>query len=215
MPARGRQLTGRKRRRALRRAPVQKQLNRIKQQIRKEPFINVNPVQNGTLDETAVITHQDLHGGLNSGNLLDGITVFLKSVRIKGWFKSVGATNVVGRLDLVLDRQPTPGTPATYDQIYYPVVGAATSVNGMMNPLHKTRFKLLASVRGAPLTNDGQVFMFDRYVKMNHKVATQGDGSWTQAQQTKNAVLVVHWADANANQPTYQYVVQIVGVDDT
>ncbi len=195
---------------------VQAQVKNIRKRLKKEPFISVKSDVSGTLDETPVVAHIDLYstGAGSNGVVMEGMTATLKSVRIKGWFKSVGVTNVPGRLDIVLDRTPVAGTLATFNEIYLPASGAATSVNSMMKPAGKARFKLLASFRGSALTNDGQVFMFERYIRMNHKIASITAQSYTQATQIKNAILIVHWADANANQPTYQYVTQVVLMDD-
>lgn len=214
MPAKGRQLKGRRARRALRKAPVQKQINQIRKKLKKEPKITVHNQVVGTLNDTPVVYHVPLGSGTGSnGVVLTGANAILKSIRIKGWFKSVGAANAPGRLDVILDRTPVEGTSATYDQIYYPLEAAIT-VNSMINGERKHRFKLLASIVANPVTNDGQTFFFDRYIRLNHKVCTDTPDTFGVDNQTKNAIIIVHWTDAAANEPTYGYVIQDCMMDD-
>ncbi len=198
-----------------RRLPVQRQINQLKQRIKKEPLIAVQSPLDGTLNDTAVISHVVVSTGtITNGVTMDGMTATLKSLRIKGWMKSVGANNAPGRIDVILDRRPVGGTIATYDEIYAPHIAGGATVNAFISPDTKTRFKLLASFINAPVTNDGQVFFFERYIRMNHKIITTVDGQYTQAGQNKNAILIARWTDAAANEPTYQIMTQSVVLED-
>ncbi len=193
---------------------VQAQIKSIKRKLKKEMKITVHNQVAGTLNDTPVVLHHVLGGGTGSnGVVLTGASAILKGLRIKGWFKSVGAVNAPGRLDVVLDRIPVEGTSATYDQIYYPLAAAIT-VNSMIHGERKGRFKILASFRSNPVTNDGQTFFFDRYIRMNHKIFTDTPDLYGVDSQYKNAILIIHWTDAAANEPTYAYVIQDVIMDD-
>ncbi len=188
----------------------------LKKQVKKEPRIAIGSYTEGTLSETPVIVHYDVHAGGagTNGVSIDGVTAVLRSLRIKGLFKASSATSVPCRLDVVLDRRPVPGTVAVYNDIYRPVTASGRNINAMMSPLNKTRFKLLASFKGAPVTNDNQVIFFDRHIRLNHKIASTTANSYTQDNQTKNAVLIAHWAEEVANEPTYKYQIQTVLMDD-
>lgn len=189
---------------------IQKQLNTIKKKIKKEPWINVPPAVAGTLNDTPVIVHVDPAQALgsSSGNVT-GNSALWRSIRIKGWFKSVGAVNAPCRLDVILDKRPKKGTLATWAEIYAP---DPPTVNAFVHPDYIKRFKILASVICAVNTNDGQVFFFDRYIKLNRKI--YGTGSWTQANQESNAILIAHWTDSDGNEPTYSYSLHHVLIDD-
>ncbi len=195
-------------------AKVQSQVTTIKRKLKKEPLIVIQSVLQGTLSNVPVVVHiNPSAGGATNQVELEGSKATIRSLRIKGWFKSVGVNNVAGRLDVILDRTPTAGTIATFDQIYSPAAGAG-SINSMMHPQYKSRFKLLASFKGMPNTNDGQLIMFERYIRLNHIIATKNLSTYVQNDQIKNAILISHWADNAANQPTYNFITQTTVVDD-
>ncbi len=194
---------------------VQAQLKGIRRRLKKEPKITVHNSVAGTLNDNGLaITHLSLGGGTGSnGVVLTGASAILKSIRVKGWFKSVGAANASSRMDIVLDRSPVQGTAATFDDIYYPLIGAVTT-NAMIHAENKGRFKILATFRANPVTNDGQVFHFDRFIKLNHKILSVTPNSFTVDTQYKNSILTILWTDAAANEPTYSFVIQDVIMDD-
>ncbi len=214
MPGEGRQLRGKRLRRAVRRATVQEQIKNIKQKIKKEPKITVHNSRAGTINDIPVIYHIPLGSGTGSNGVgMTGAKAVLKAIRIKGWFKSVGTANRPTRLDVVLDRTPVVGTPAVYDDIYFPLTAAVT-VNAMVHGEKKTRFKILASIVSNTVTNDGQTFFFDRYIRMNHVVTTTTPDGYSSGTQMKNSILIIHWTDADASEATYSYVIQDVLMDD-
>ncbi len=203
-----------KRRYKIKPARVQAQFKNIRRRLKKEPKITVHNQVAGTLNDTPNVTHLTLGSGTGSnGVVLTGASATLKSLRIKGWFKSVGVNNASCRLDVVLDRVPVEGTSATYDQIYYPLAAAITT-NSMVHGERKPRFKILASFRTNTVTNDGQMFHFDRYIKMNHKILTDTPDLFGVDNQYKNVILIIHWTDIAATEPTYAYVIQDVIMDD-
>ncbi len=195
-------------------ANVQNQIKNIKKQIKKEPRIAIQTKIVGTLNDTPVIVHLNVvTGGTDNGIAIAGNTCKLMNVRIKGWFKSVGAANVPSRLDVILDRDPIPGTLPLQTFMYQPDEGVSTPVYAMIHPKQKKRFKILASIIGNPVTAAEQITFFDRFIKLN-LVLVSKDGAWTQAGQQKNAILIVHWTEAAASEPTYAYMTQTVVMDD-
>ncbi len=192
------------------------QVKVIKRNTKKEPRIVIQTEIAGTLNDTPVIVHVDPSAvGRGSNNItLEGHTAKWMSIRIKGWFKSVGAINSAGRLDVLLDRTPVQGTIAPFGDIYLPGVEAPMIVNNMLKPLNRKRFKILASFISAPTTSGAQpTFFFDRFIRLNHIMATEAT-TYTQANQIKNAILVAHWCDTDGTEPTYSYTIQCMCVDD-
>lgn len=196
---------------------VQKQITNIKKKLKKEPMIKVFDSDiSGTFSNAGAISQinpTDVANSVSNGITLEGVQARMTSLYIKGWMKSAGATTVPARIDVVLDREPTPGTIATYDGIYYPLIANVT-VNAMVHPLHRHRFKILASFRASPVTNDEQCFLFERMIKLNHKITTNTANSFDIDNLDRNAILIVRWCDAAANQPTYSMNYQLVCVDD-
>lgn len=196
---------------------VQAQVTNIKRRLKKERMLAVQAEISGTLQQCslpATAVHLNPAGGVTNGVPLDGETATLKSIRIKGWFASVGATNTGGRIDIVLDRRPVKGTIATFDEVYSPPVASGDTINSMMYPRNKTRFKLLASIRATSVTNENQRFYFERYIKMNH-IITGSNGDYAQANQGKNAIIIFKWGDTAANLMTYAYITQTVIEEDS
>ncbi len=192
------------------RAPLQRQINKIKSKIKKEPAIVVGAQITGTTSATALVVHLDPGAGSTNGVTLDGVRAFIKSVRIKGSFKSAADLASIVRIDVILDRRPTPGTIATAALLYLPL----NNTNAHLVPLNKTRFKTLVTIRDyvSNLTNGGMVF--DRFIKLNLLVNSLADASFTQANQNKNAILIVISTDATTAQPTFKYSTTSVMVDD-
>ncbi len=191
------------------------QIKTIKRSTRKEPRVVIQTEIAGTLNDTPVIVHVDpsANGRHNSGIVLEGNSAKWMSVRIKGWFKSVGATNNVGRLDVLLDRSPVQGTIAPFTDIYSPGVEVPMVINNMLHPGNRKRFKILASFIACPTTGGAQTFFFDRFIRLNHVMYTEAT-TYTQANQYKNAILVAHWCDTAGGELTYSYTVQTICVDD-
>lgn len=219
MPAKGKQYSGRRaiRRYRRHRANLANQVKNIRKQLKKEAVIGIQAQVAGTLVATTTPptpVFVNPYVTRPAGVAIDGITAILKSVRIKGWFASVGANNTGGRIDVILDRTPQLSAVADFDSIYYPLTASGNSINQMQNPENKPRFKILASIRATCVSNDQQRYYFDRYIKMNHKMVTSSEGNWDATVVSKNAILICAWADTDANQMTYAYTTQCVMMDD-
>ncbi len=135
---------------------------------------------------------------------LNGIADFkarIRSVRVKGTIKRDVASALIDdwRVDLVLDRLPD-GAEVTPLELY----GDATpAIGAFKNPNFKSRFRILRSEFGAfdESGNGNASHMIDWYVKLNIMSETIATGSWAIASVLKNAIFLVYWTTATANQP--------------
>lgn len=197
--------------------PSIKQVNRdikeIKSKMKKEPLMAIATSSvSGTLNATPVVTHIEVGAGFTSEVAIEGQKAILNSVRIKGYIKASVADPKNGRIDVILDRRPTPGTIATFGQIYAPTSG--TLLNST-RPDWGKRFKLLATEWGHVGTSSKLAMEFDRFIRLNLVVQTTSNSAgYTQASQNKNAILVVHWTTETADQPTYVYQISSTLMDD-
>lgn len=195
----------------------QKQIKVIKSKLKKEPVMHADStVVSAILSSTAVISHYDLLGGIGNGVAVSGQQASLKRIRIKGEIRAAAnAALEDGRIDVLLDRDPVPGTVATYAQMYSPTT--TTSIHGSIRPDAKNRFKILASIKGVFSNATQESIVFDRYVKVNLMVkskTTTAASLFTQAEQIKNAILVCYWTTASSNQPTIKYLMSNIMIDD-
>lgn len=194
-----------------------KKVKNITRKLKKEPLLSVQSEVSGTLvrgTTPPTIVHVNPGITATNGITLEGMTAIIKGFRIKGWFASVGANNTGGRLDVILDRRPTPGTIATYDDVYFPASASGDTINSMTNGANKSRFKILMSIRATSVTNDQQRYYFDRYIKLNHVINTTTEANYGQATQNRNAILIAKWGDTAANLMTYAYITSCTLVDD-
>lgn len=179
-----------------------------KQKQSTELSISSSGNVSGTLSAGATLTHIDV--GTSASVDLSGTEAYLKGVRIKGFIQANSTTPERWRMDVVLDRRPVPGTIATFTEIYT----MNNDINSLVKHNNITRFKILASERGYVNTADVGHAFFDRHVKLNLRICTKINGSYTQANQNKNAILVMLMTNATANQPTYAYQIRTVVLDD-
>ncbi len=163
----------------------------------------------GTLNATPVVVHQTLNTSATGS--FDGLECIVKSCRILFHVKAGSALPEYYRCDLVLDRKPTAGTIATVAQIYK---GAAAIPLDIANQNNRDRFKILRSFIGYVNTNDGGMAFHQHHRRLNLKAETGSIGSYSQGNQIKNALLVVHWTGAAANQPTYTMQVRTCCVEN-
>ncbi len=148
----------------------------------------------------------------------EGVKNIIKSVRVTGWIRQ-NFTSILNddyRVILLLDRNPR-GTLPT-----------ATDLFGVANPainVHKgtfdfRRFKILRSMRGilkkvaVAAGEVGDVALFDFYVKLNLVQLTQNAGNFGVANITKNAISLMLWTTAVANEPTFSFNRVVTFTDD-
>jgi len=196
---------------------VQNQLNKVKKKLKKENrMVQPEAVVNGTFSDTPVVTYINPTGAVGdiwSGPDMEGTRATLKSFRIKGYVASVGATNAPCRIDVILDKFPQVGSPPAYNLIYHPMAANVSAV-ALLRPAYKHRFKTLVSMVFNPVTNDGQIQYFDRFIRLNRIITTVAAGTYDVNNQDKNNILVVLWTENAANQPTYSYTYQVTTQDD-
>ncbi len=180
-----------------------------KQKQASEYSISTSVSTTGTFNATPTVVHVDV--GLNETSTLQGIEAFLKSFRFKGYVKAGSAVPENYRIDIILDRLPTPGTLATTNLIYD---GAVPPINAMVVMTQLARFKLLRSLKGWVNTADNGGVFLDAYIKLNLKLKTKTASTYTNATQLTNALLIVMWTDAAASQPTFEYYTRSVVLDN-
>ena len=183
---------------------VSKEVKEIKSKMKKEPLMAVETSSvTGTLNATPVVSHIEVGSGFTSEVSIDGQKAILNSVRIKGYIKAGGSGVGNGRIDVILDRRPVPGTIATFSQIYAPTSGTLLS---SVRPDWGNRFKILATEWGYVGSTSKPAIEFDRFIRLNLVVQTTSNSQgYTQSYQNKNAILVVHWTTETADQPLYAY----------
>ncbi len=133
-----------------------------------------------------------------------GFRATLKSFRIRGVFKQNLTSAIIDdyRMDLVLDRTPAKViiTPTLY-------LGAAAPILEEFKLFSvKGRYKILRTWKGY-LNGDvgGKSFdMIDDYVRLNLVTETDTVNSLNQDEVIKNALYLVRWTTATANQPLFQ-----------
>ncbi len=175
--------------------------------LRKQTDVDVTTVSvaKAAMNATPVIT---LIGIINR----EGHRVTLKSVQLQGLVLQNLTSALVDeyRVDLVLDRMPQ-GALATATDIY----GAANpEIYDFKNFGNKSRFRILRTFRGLlfeAAIGPGQ--FLDAYVKLNLVQETDTVNNFTIGALLKNAVYVVFWTTATANQPTFEAEIRMVDLD--
>ncbi len=131
----------------------------------------------------------------------DGLKTMLKSAQVKGTVKRNASSALIDdwRIDLVLDREPN-GTEITPLELY----GTATpTIGAFKNIIFKRRFKILRTEMGhfdeGGTGNGGHEINW--YIRLNLMAETKTTNSWSQANIQKNAIYLVYWTTASANQP--------------
>ncbi len=130
---------------------------------------------------------------------MNGFKAKIRSVRVKGTIKQNLASALADdwRVDLVLDRRPD-GAEVTPLELY----GSATpSIGDFKNHNFKSRFRILRSAFGVFESQGPTSATIDWYVKLNIITETVATGSWAIASVLKNAIFLVYWTTAVANQP--------------
>lgn len=194
---------------------LQKQVNTINRKIKKEAGIYAHAITAGTFSDTMSITHRvptEDTGGSN-GITMDGEKATLLWMRFRGFVQAASATPKSFRIDVVLDKLPVGGTTATRDLIYGGTAAPMTTLMNMKNPHYYERFKILMSIAGIVSTGGKESYVFDRVLRINRKIETKST-TYAQANQTKNAILLVLWSDDAADQPTYQIGCTSCLIDD-
>ncbi len=174
-------------------------------------YVAITSPVTGTLNATPAVTELQFSPE-------EGTKCMLKSVRVKGWIKQQTASLLLDdyRVDIVLDRSPRGALPTASD--IYGV--AAPTINVMKGTGDFRRFKILRTIRGilekAEIAAGGASgsVLFDFYVKLNLVQLTQAPGNFAIANLTKNAVSIVLWTTATANQPTFSLNHALTFVDD-
>ncbi len=162
----------------------------------------------GTLNATPAVL--EVAGGGQEGN-----KIVIKSVRIQGWIRRnlASTTDDDYRVILLLDRNPRGALPTSTD-----VFGiAAPTINALKGSFDFKRFKILRSVRGilhGESNTMGSSALFDFYVKLNLIQNSQVAESFAVANLTKNALSVMLWTTATANQPTFSFKRAVTITDD-
>ena len=142
----------------------------------------------------------------------DGSKVKVTSFQIKGVIKQDLASAIIDdyRVDLVLDRYPAK------------LILTAISYLDATNPTildfktfaAKERFKILKTWSGYLSSSEGSNSFrkFNDYIRINH--FSEGDDSFDQDQVTKNALYLVRWTTASANQPLAQFKARLYSVTE-
>ncbi len=160
-------------------------------------------LESDAFNATPVVALLDLAG--------DGLKTRITSAQVRGTIKQ-NLTSVVTddyRVDLVLDREPN-GT------IFSPLLcyGSATPPIGAYKALnYKKRYKILRSQFGSFNETGTTHADINWYVKLNLLAETKTVNSWTQANLIKNAIYLVYWTTASANQPIPALNVRAVCMD--
>lgn len=142
-----------------------------------------------------------------------GLKTRITSIRVKGIITRAVASTLADnwRMDIVLDREPD-GVEATPLLVY----GTATpSLGHYKNGLLKSRFKILRTMTDIFGENaawkSGSVI--DWYIKLNLIAVSKVADSFAQANIQKNAIYVIFWTTATANQPIATLRTRITSMD--
>ncbi len=131
----------------------------------------------------------------------NGTSCKLRSIRVKGTIKRDVASLLIDdwRVDLVLDRLP--GGSALTPLLY---LGSATPTMGAFkNILMKKRYRILRTEFGHfdEGGNGKSAHEIDWYVKLNLIAKSKAIDDFTQGNIIANAIYLVYWTTAVANQP--------------
>ncbi len=143
-----------------------------------------------------------------------GLKTRMTSIQVKGTIKRNVSSALIDdwRVDLVLDRHPE-GTEVTPLLVY----GDATPVIGAFkNIIFKRRFKILRTMFGS-FDEGGEgsgASIINWYVKLNLMAESSTANSFIQANIQKNAVYLIYWTTATANQPIPALFSRCICMDD-
>ncbi len=139
-----------------------------------------------------------LNDGLSGG---EDFKNKMRSLQLRGTIKRNVASTLIDdwRVDIVLDRNPQ-GIEVTPLLVY----GTATPTIGeMKNHSLKKRFKLLRTLSGVFGEGGNGVggVVINVYLKLNLVCVAKTTTTWTQAGLLTNAIYLIYWTSASANQP--------------
>ncbi len=145
---------------------------------------------------------------------MSGFNLTLKSFQVRGVIKQNLASAIIDdyRVDLVLDRAPAGVaiTPLLYLDSATPTITAFKSFGS------KGRYRILKTWSGYLSSSEGSHSFrkVNSYIRLNFKVETKAENAYTQANLIKNALYLVRWTTATANQPTVAMDMRIVYDDE-
>lgn len=189
---------------------VAKQALNLAKKVDKKQKMGQDLLQNtinvdGTTSTTASATY------LTNLARMTGNSVILKSVHVKGVIKqNLTSTALDGyRCDLVLDRIPNK-VALTALALYY---SATPPIHEFKAFTEKGRFKILKSWRGYFNESTKVSETLEAYFKLNLKAVSSVNDSISSTEILRNALYLVIWTDASANQPTYDIRTRVVYED--
>ncbi len=143
----------------------------------------------------------------------EGEKTLLKNITVRGLIKRNVASDLIDdyRVDLVLDRMPA-GVKATVADIY----GSANPELGdPPNNLQRLRYKILRTMMGAFGESGNGIAhrVINWNVRLNLVAQSKTANNFGQDQIQKNAVYLVYWTTAAANQPTMRCNGQLYCLD--
>lgn len=162
-------------------------------------------VASAAMNATPVVSHIAI-------SATGGNKIMMKSLQLQGLVLQnlASALNDEWRVDLVLDRNPQGALPTVVEMydLATPQIYAYRSFE------NRRRFKVLRSWRGVFEGSTKTSEVLDAYIKLN-LIAEADDGAFTTiAPIFKNALVLVRWTTATANQPTFEGITRIVHVRD-
>ncbi len=157
----------------------------------------------GTLNATPVVLFLAMGG--------TGYNVQMVSCHVKGWIRQNLASVITDdyRMDLVLDREPnkTALTPTLY------LASATPTIHRMKVFKDRQRFKILKTWSGHFNENVNVSRKIEGFFPLNLKVKSNTADTFGQAQVLNNALYLVYWTTASANQPTFSHIARVVTKD--
>lgn len=169
--------------------------------------INVNPVTAGTV--TAInlpVLGTDFNQRVGRKIEMTSCSIDLMYAQSAAAFAAAGSGDVSGvnafRVALVYDRQPTPGTAVTYQQIYDNITSVATPYQPRLVD-NIERFEVLKVWNETVDTANRLSFRMTDYIKMNHEVRFNSTDGGTVADITTGTLYIVSANDVatGANNP--------------
>ncbi len=138
---------------------------------------------------------------------LTGYKGTMKNIYIKGIISHVDASVLQDafRVVLIKDTKPQGAVPTPLEVFNSntPRCGAQKKVGA------QTRFKILRSWFGTVNKYSNGSFIIDDKVPLNFVVETKTAGNFAIANMVKNALSIMYWTTASANQPKIEYNMNI------
>lgn len=144
---------------------------------------------------------------------MSGNKTTLKSVQVRAVVKQNLTSALIDdyRVDLVIDRAPAGVaiTPLLYLGDATPNITAYKDFDG------KGRYKILKTWSGYLSSSEGSNSFrkINSYVRLNLKSETNQFDQYAQGNLIKNALYLVRWTTASANQPTFKGDIRVVFAD--